>query len=128
MANRPARKDSETYPTLVQTTTAETSGSAKLGSESHPMECPSKVLTAPSVGARIQRHSTAIASGAQIHGSTYTVRNSPVPGSRRASIDAASSPKTVCAGTTRATKAAVTISELPKPESASTDRQLARPT
>ena len=52
----------------------------------------------------------------------------PVPGSWRASIDAASSPSTVCAGTTIATKTAVTISELPKSESASTDRQLARPT
>ena len=92
------------------------------------MLCPSRVLTAPSVGARIQRHSTAIASGAQIHGSTYRVRNRPVPGSRRASIVAASSPSTVCAGTTIATKMAVTISELPKPASVSTERQLARPT
>ena len=56
------------------------------------MRWPSRVLTAPSVGARIQRHSTAIASGAQIHGSTYSVRNNPVPGSRRASIAAASRP------------------------------------
>ena len=63
------------------------------------------MLTAPSVGARIQRHSTAIASGAQIHGSTYSVRKTPLPGSLRASIDAANSPRTVCAGTTIATKA-----------------------
>ncbi|CKS65168.1 Uncharacterised protein [Mycobacterium tuberculosis] len=95
---------------------------------SHSMRCPSTVLIAPSVGARIQRHITAIASGAQIQGSTYSVRNRPVPGSRRASRDAASSPSTVCAGTTIATKTAVTTNESAKPESVSTDRQLVRPT
>lgn len=92
------------------------------------MLCPNTVLTAPSVGARIHRHNTAIASGAQIHGSTNTVRNRPVPRSWRASIDAASNPSAVCAGTTIATKIAVTISELPNVPSVSTDRQLDRPT
>ena len=58
------------------------------------------MLTAPSVGARIHRHSTAIASGAQIHGSTYSVRKNPLPGSPRASIAAAIRPSTDCAGTT----------------------------
>ncbi len=35
---------------------------------------------APSVGARIQRHNTAMASGTQIHGNTYSVRNDAATG------------------------------------------------
>ena len=77
------------------------------------MRLPSSVLTAPSVGARIQRHSTAIASGAQIHGSTYSVRKTPLPGSPRASIAAATRPSTVCTGTTIAMNTSVTTSEVP---------------
>ena len=95
---------------------------------SHSTRWPNTVLTAPSVGARIQRHITAIASGTQIHGSTYSVRNNPLPGRPRASNAAANSPSTVCVGTTIATKISVTSSELPNAESLSTERQLAPPT
>jgi hypothetical protein len=89
---------------------------------------PSTVLTAPSVGARIQRHRMAIARGEQIQGSTYSVRNRPVPGMPRASIAAAPRPRIDCTGTTMATNRTVTTSEVPKLESPSTDRQLASPT
>jgi hypothetical protein len=86
------------------------------------------VLTAPSVGARIQRHRTAIASGAQIHGSTYSVRKNPAPGSPRASIAAAIRPSTVCTGTTMAINTSVTSSEVTNDRSVSTDCQLPSPT
>ena len=86
------------------------------------------MLTAPSVGARIHRHSTAIASGEQIHGSTYNVRKNPLPGSSRASIDAATSPSTDCAGTTITMNSAVTTNDVANDESVSTERQLSSPT
>jgi len=92
------------------------------------MRRPSTVPTAPSVGARIQRHSTATASGEQIHGITYNARNTPVPGSPRASIAAAARPSTTWAGTTIAMNATVTSRDLPKPGSVSTERQLSSPT
>src|SRR3954452_7474685 len=106
---------------LVHTTTADTTGSARPGSVNHSIWWPSRVLTAPSVGARIHRHSTAIANGAQIHGSTYSVRKKPVPGSARANIAAAARPSTVCTGTTIAMKAKVTSSEVRNDASVSTD-------
>ena len=86
------------------------------------------MLTAPSVGARSHRHSTAIASGAQIHGSTYSVRKKPLPGSPRASIAAAIRPSTDCAGTTIAMNNAVTNSDVANDGSVSTDCQLSSPT
>jgi hypothetical protein len=86
------------------------------------------MLTAPSVGARIQRHSTATASGEQIHGITYSARNKPVPGSPWASRVAAPRPNTTCAGTTIAMKSSVTNSEFPNVGSLSTERQLSSPT
>ena len=52
----------------------------------------------------------------------------PLPGSSRASIVAASSPSTVCTGTTIATNDGVTTSDLPNVESVSTERQLSSPT
>ena len=113
---------------MVHTVTAETTGSARPGSVSHSMRRPSTVLTTPSVGARIQRHSTATASGEQIHGITYSARNMPVPGRPRASIAAAARPNTTCAGTTIAMNAHVTSSELPNDGSVSTEYQLSSPT
>lgn len=86
------------------------------------------MATAPSVGASSQRHSTAIASGEQIHGSTYSVRKNPLPGSPRASRAAAASPSTVCVGTTTAMNNSVTSSEVANDVSVSTDCQLRSPT
>ena len=86
------------------------------------------MLITPSVGARIQRHSTATANGEQIHGMTYNARNTPVPGSPRASIAAAPRPSNTWAGTTIAMNAQVTNREFPNPGSVSTERQLSSPT
>src|SRR5882757_2455968 len=128
MARMPARKNSATYPTLLHTTTADTTGSASPGSVSHSMRCPSSVLMAPSVGARIQRHNTPMANGTQIHGSTNSVRNTPLPGRSRASRAPTASPSTVCTGTTIATNVSVTRRELPKVLSVRTERQFWLPT
>ena len=113
---------------MVHTVTAETTGSARVGSVSHSMRRPSTVLTAPSVGARIQRHSTATASGEQIHGITNRARNTAVPGRPRASSTAAPSPSTIWQGTTIAMNAHVTSSERPNTGSVSTACQLLSPT
>ena len=73
------------------------------------------------MGARIQRHSTAMANGAQIHGSTYSVRKNPVPGSPRDSMTAATRPSRVCTGTTIAMNSTVTTSDIANDLSVSTD-------
>src|SRR6185312_5137087 len=108
--------------------TAETTGSARSGSVSHSIRRPSNALTAPSVGASSHLHNTAIASGAQIHGSTYSVRKKPLPGSPLASIAAATRPSTDCVGTTIAMNSAVTNSEVANDGSVSTEYQLSSPT
>jgi hypothetical protein len=113
---------------LVQIVTAETTGSARSGSVSHSTRCPSSVLTAPSVGASNHRQSTAIASGALIHGSTYNVRKNPLPGSPGASMAAAMRPSTDWVGTTITMNSAVTTSDVANDESVSTERQLSSPT
>lgn len=92
------------------------------------MRRPRTVLTAPSVGARIQRHSTATASGEQIHGITNSARNTAVPGRPRARSTAAPSPSTIWQGTTIAMNAHVTSSERPNAGSVSTACQLLSPT
>ncbi len=72
----------------VHTTMAETTGSARPGSVSHSMRCPELiVLIAPSVGARIQRHITAIAGAVHVDPGQHVQRaeQSRCLGSRRAS-------------------------------------------
>src|SRR5690625_4137775 len=114
MCCRPARKNSEMYPTDDHTCTNATDGNANCGSVSHSTRRPSSAFIAPVLGSRIHFHTTPRASGAHTHGSTYSTRSAPVPGSLRLIANARSSPRRIEVGMDISTNAAVTSSELPK--------------